>query len=228
VTFPHRIHHRVAADPCDKPGLAYLTAQMIADGGTKDLTYKQIGDALFPMASSVNAQVDKEMCTFGGATHVDNLDAYYKLLRGMLLTARLARRRFPPRQGRRHQRHQGTAARQQRRGVRQRKYSTKRLYQGTPYGHLNTGTISSLEKITLDDVKAFYKRPVQPVAAHYRNRGRLFSGFLTAMKKDFQALPATADPQPRISRRPRSKNRAPSSWTKTRAASPSRSAIRSM
>ena len=38
------------------------------------------------MASSVNAQVDKEMCTFGGATHVDNLDAYYKLLRGMLLT----------------------------------------------------------------------------------------------------------------------------------------------
>ena len=31
------------------------------------------------------------------------------------------------------------------------------LYQGTPYGHLNGGTVSSLERITLDDVKAFYK-----------------------------------------------------------------------
>ena len=31
------------------------------------------------------------------------------------------------------------------------------IYQGTPYGHLNGGTVSSLEKITLDDVKAFYK-----------------------------------------------------------------------
>ena len=54
---------------------------MLAEGGTKDLTYKQIEDALFPMAASVNVQVDKEMTTFVGETHVDNLAAYYKLLR---------------------------------------------------------------------------------------------------------------------------------------------------
>ena len=47
------------------------------------------------MAASVSAQVDKEMTTFGGATHVDNLAEYYKLLRGMLLDAGLARGRFP-------------------------------------------------------------------------------------------------------------------------------------
>src|ERR1035441_1129118 len=58
VTFRIVFTTGSAADPADKPGLAYLTAQMIADGGTKDLTYKQVGDALFPMASSVNAQVD--------------------------------------------------------------------------------------------------------------------------------------------------------------------------
>ena len=58
---------------------------MLAGGGTRDLTYKQIVDALFPMAASVGSQVDQEMTTFSGATHVDNLDAYYKLFRAMLL-----------------------------------------------------------------------------------------------------------------------------------------------
>ena len=175
VTFRIVFTTGSAADPADKPGLAYLTAQMIADGGTKDLTYKQIGDALFPMASSVNAQVDKEMCTFGGATHVDNLDAYYKLLRGMLLTPGWREDDF-----RRVKDDAINAIKVGLRGNNDEElgkevlYET--LYQGTPYGHLNTGTISSLEKITLDDVKAFYKSQYTPVAAHYRNRGRLFSG----------------------------------------------------
>ena len=40
---------------------------------------------MFPMASDFDAQVDKEMTTFSGSTHVDNLEAYYKLIRGMLL-----------------------------------------------------------------------------------------------------------------------------------------------
>ena len=37
------------------------------------------------MAASVANQVDQEMTTFSGATHVDNLDDYYKLFRAMLL-----------------------------------------------------------------------------------------------------------------------------------------------
>src|SRR5436305_1687749 len=74
-----------AADPADKPGLAYLTAMMLANGGSKALTYKQISDALYPMAASVDADVDKEMVTYSGSTHADNLQPYYKLLRGMLL-----------------------------------------------------------------------------------------------------------------------------------------------
>ena len=40
-----------AADPPSKPGLAYLTATMLSDGGTRTLTYRQIEDALFPMAA---------------------------------------------------------------------------------------------------------------------------------------------------------------------------------
>src|SRR5207248_2995281 len=35
------------ADPADKPVLAHLTSGMLGDGGTKDLTYKQIVDAMY-------------------------------------------------------------------------------------------------------------------------------------------------------------------------------------
>ena len=52
VTFRIVFTTGAAADPADKPGLAYLTAQMLADGGTKDLTYKQVVDAMFPMAAA--------------------------------------------------------------------------------------------------------------------------------------------------------------------------------
>jgi zinc protease len=65
------------ADPDGKPGLAALTAHMLADSGTRDLTYKQVEDELFPMAATLNVQVDKEMTTFFGSTHVDNLAEYY-------------------------------------------------------------------------------------------------------------------------------------------------------
>src|SRR6186713_2653104 len=85
VTFRIVFTAGAAMDPADKPGLAYLTALMLADGGTKDLTYRQISDALFPMAASFNSQVDKEMTTFSGVTHADNLAEYYKIVRARLL-----------------------------------------------------------------------------------------------------------------------------------------------
>ena len=79
---------------------------MVADGGAKDLTYKQILDARFPMAAPFGVQIDKEMTTFAGATHVDNLTGYYKLLRAQLLEPGLARGRFRASERRSHQRYQ--------------------------------------------------------------------------------------------------------------------------
>ena len=74
-----------AYDPADKPGLANLTAAQIAGGGTRELTYKQVVDAMFPMAASLSSQVDKEMIAFYGSTDIHNLEKYYALFRGMLL-----------------------------------------------------------------------------------------------------------------------------------------------
>ena len=62
-----------------------LTASMLARGGSRAMSYDRIVQEMYPMATSVNAQVDKEMTVISGTTHVENLDRYYALLKDMLL-----------------------------------------------------------------------------------------------------------------------------------------------
>jgi zinc protease len=180
-----------AADPGDKPGLAHLTAAMLAGGGTKDLTYRQIVDALFPMAGSVTAQTDQEMTVFSGATHVDNLDAYYELFRTMLLEPGWREDDF--------KRLKDEAVNALRVGLRGNNdeelgkevlYST--LYRGTPYGHYSAGTVSAIEKMTLDDVKQFYKEHYTQSNLIVGVAGAYPADFLERIKKDFGVLPPKA------------------------------------
>jgi zinc protease len=184
-----------AADPPSKPGLAYLTAMMLSDGSTRSLTYRQIEDALFPMAASFSAQVDKEMSTFIGETHVDNLEAYYKLVRGMLLDPGWREEDF--------KRVKDDAINGIKSGLRNndeelgKEVLYSEIYQGMSYSHYSMGTVTSMEAITLDDVKHFY-------ASHYA-QAKLILGisggykreFLERMQKDFRQLPAAAGFQPR-------------------------------
>ncbi len=178
-----------AEDPADKPGLARLTAEMLSGGGTKDLTHDQVVNALFPMAASVGSQVDQEMTTFSGATHIDNLEAYYKLFRAMLLEPGWREEDFT--------RLKDSSINSLRVGLRGnndeelgKEVLLSELYQGTPYGHYSVGTVSSLQKLTLDDLKQFYKQ-------HY-TQSRLIVGiaggyspeFLERVKRDFAALPS--------------------------------------
>src|SRR6185503_17105104 len=61
-----------AHDPKGKEGLAALAAAMIADAGSRTMTIAEIKQALFPMAASFDAQVDKELTTFTARVHRDN------------------------------------------------------------------------------------------------------------------------------------------------------------
>jgi zinc protease len=177
-----------AMDPDDKPGLAHLTAAMLAGGGTKDLTYKQIVDAMFPMAGSVAAQTDLEMTAFTGATHVDNLDAYYGLFRAMLLDPGWREDDF-----KRLKDETINALRVGLRGNNDEELGKETLYsalyRGTPYGHYSTGTVSALEKITLDDLRRFYKQHYTQSNLIIGLAGGYPADFLDRMKKDFGVLP---------------------------------------
>jgi zinc protease len=187
VTFRVVFTSGAAADPAASPGLAYLTAQMIANGGSKALTFQQIEDAMFPMASDFDAQVDKEMTTFSGSTHVDNLEAYYGLIRGMILEPGWREDDF--------KRVKDDCINGIKAGLRNNDEELAKevlysdIYQGMPYGHYNGGTVTALEALTLDDVKHFYSR-------HYA-QGNLILGlsggftpaFLERVKADFRRLP---------------------------------------
>jgi zinc protease len=196
VTFRFVFTTGAAADPADKPGLAALTAMMLAEGGTKDLTYKQIADILFPMAASFNVQVYKEMTAFIGETHVDNLAGYYKIVRARLLEPGWREDDFT--------RVKDNAINAIRVGLRNndeefaKEVLYAELYKGGTYGHYNLGTISSLEKLTLDDVKDFYKSQYCQANLFLGIAGGFQPSFLDTMKKDFKAgLPEGAGFSPR-------------------------------
>src|SRR4051812_16040133 len=143
-----------ASDPQDKPGLAHLTGEMLGDGGTKNLTYKQVVDAMYPMATSVHVYSDKEMTTFVGETHLDNLDKFYGLMRQMILEPGWRSEGFA-----RIKDDSLNALRVSLRGNNDEELGKEELYnviyRGHPYGHEDLGTASALQKMTLADLQDF-------------------------------------------------------------------------
>jgi zinc protease len=183
-----------SSDPDSKPGLAYLTAMMLAGGGTKQMTYKQVVDALFPMAASVNAQVDKEMTTFYGETHVDSLQAYYGLLRSMLLDPGWRAEDFERvKEDAIHSIQSGLRNNDEELG-KEVLYST--IYANLSQGHYVGGTVSSLQALTVDDVKSFYRERYAQANVILGIAGGYPAGFLEKVKADFRRLPpASGFPQ---------------------------------
>lgn len=177
-----------ASDPAGKPGLATLTASMLSDGGTEDMSYQEILDAMFPMATSVSSQVDKEMTTFSAVTHVDNLEEFYSLFRAMLLEPGWREEDLT-----RLRDQTINFLRVSLRGNNDEELGKEVLYgaiyEGHPYEHHNAGTVSSLNKITVGDLKKFYR-------AHYTQANLIIGiaggypdGFLERLMQDFEALP---------------------------------------
>src|SRR5262245_25245904 len=188
VTFRILFTTGSAFDPPGKEGLAALTAAMLAKGGTRTLSYDQIVEALYPMAASVNSQVDKEMTVFTGTTHLETLDHYYGLLKDMLLDPG-----FRPEDFKRLREDAINFLRVSLRETNDEELGKEHLYNviyaGHPYGHYNAGKVSSLEKLTIEDVRDFYR-------AHY-TAGNLViglaggypAGFAQKAEADFAKLP---------------------------------------
>lgn len=178
VTFRIQIMKGAASDPRGKEGVAALTAAMLAQGGTRMMTYEQIVEAMYPMATSFGSQIDKEMTVFSGTTHVENLDKYYGLIKQMLLDPGFRAEDFT--------RLKSDAINFLKVTLRQnndeelgKEYLYNVIYEGHPYAHHNVGTVSSLEELTLDDVRAFYK-------SNY-TQGNIVLGLAGGYPKDFPA-----------------------------------------
>jgi zinc protease len=192
VTFRFVFLTGAASDPASKPGAAALTAAMLAQGGTRDLTYKQVVDALYPMAASVSHQVDKEMITFSGATHIDNLEAYYALFRDMLLSPGWRTDDFE-----RLRDNAVNFLRVSLRGNNDEELGKEvlynRIYAGHPYGHHSAGAALALQKTTIADLQQFYREHFTQANLIIGVAGGYPEGFLAQVKGDFSKLPAGAN-----------------------------------
>src|SRR5437762_2452102 len=188
VTFRILFTTGSAFDPPGKEGLASLTASMLAEGGTRSMSYDQIVQALYPMASSVNSQVDKEMTVFSGTTHVENLDRYYALFQDMLLDPGFRAEDF--------KRLREDAINFLKVSLREsndeelaKEHLYNVIYAGHPYGHHNVGKVGSLEKLTIEDVRDFYRANYTAANLMIGIAGGYPKGFAEKVELDFAKLP---------------------------------------
>lgn len=188
VTFRIQFLTGSADDPKGKEGLANLTAAMLAQGGSRKLSYDEIVERFYPMAAGFGVQTDKEMTTFTGQIHNDKRAEYYDLIRQMLLEPGFREDDF--------KRLKEDAMNFLKVNLRQsndeelgkeRLYNI--LYAGTSYEHHSVGKVSSLESITIQDVKDFYKANYTKANLVVGLAGGFDTKFTTQMQTDFAKLP---------------------------------------
>lgn len=176
-------------DPKGKEGVAALTSAMISQGGTKKHTYDEIVEAFYPIAANFGAQTDKEMTTFIGTTHMDNLDKYYSLMREMMFEPGFRDDDF-----KRLKEEAVNYLKVSLRNNNDEELGKERLYNliyaGHPYESNSTGRISSLEKLTIQDVKDFYAKNYTQANAVLGVSGNFTTKFSNALVADFKKLPA--------------------------------------
>ncbi|HKP11175.1 MAG TPA: pitrilysin family protein [Blastocatellia bacterium] len=191
VTFRLLFNAGSASDPKGKEGLAQLTASMLSDAGSRAMTYEQIVSAMYPMATGFGSQVDKEMTVFSGTTHVDNLAKYYQIVSAMLLDPGWRAEDFT-----RVREDQINYLKVSLRQANDEELGKEALYnfiyeEGHPYGHNNAGTIAALERLTLDDLKQFYRDHYTQANFVLGLAGGYPKGFDQKVQSDFAAkLPA--------------------------------------
>ncbi len=189
VTFRILFRTGAAFDPAGKEGLAALTASMLSDGGSEKLSYEDILKRLYPLAASFGSQADKEMTVFVGATHIENLQKYYALIRDMLLTPGFREDDF-----RRLKADMLNFLKVSLREGNDEELGKEQLYNviyaNHPYGHHNLGSVSALEKMSLVDVRHFYRSNYTRSNIVIGLAGGFPPEFEAQVRQDFGQLPS--------------------------------------
>jgi len=151
-----------ANDPKGKEGLARLTGSMIASAGSSEMPIDEIRRALFPIAGTLTASVDREQTTFTGSIHRDNWKKFFEIVLPMLLSPGFREEDFS-----RIKDNQLNALKQDLRNNDEEELGRERLqtnlFRGSPYGHTTLGTVAGIQQISLNDVKDFWRQ-------HYTRR----------------------------------------------------------
>jgi zinc protease len=178
-----------ADDPAGKEGLADLTASVVGAGATAKRSYKDLVEALYPLAASIDAQVDREATVFSLVVHRDKLDEATALLAEVLTQPG-----FDPNDLDRHRKDSLSYLTTQLRAANDELLGLEalqqRIYANHPYGHSPAGTVKGLAAITPDDVKAFYREHYTSGNLMLGVAGGYPEGFPERLARALAALPA--------------------------------------
>lgn len=175
-------------DPVGKEGLAALTSQIMTNGATTNNKYEDILAKLYPLAAGYGAGTDKEMTTVGGRIHKDNLDEFYTLLMDAILNPAFNQDDFD-----RIKKNTLSGIENDLRFSSDEELGKATLhttvFKGTPYGHITSGTVAGLNSITLEDVKAFYKKYYNKNNFVIGLAGGFDDAFVEKLRGDLNKLP---------------------------------------
>jgi zinc protease len=176
-------------DPAGKEGLAALTALMIGQAGTEKRSYKDLVEALYPMAATIDSETDREVTVVAGRVHRDKLADYTALLEEALFHPGFAQSDFE-RNKEQLLAYLTTTLRSSDDELLGLEAIQDQIFAHHPYGHPTEGTVAGLKSITLDDVKGFYR-------AHYTRANLILgaaggypAGYVERLEQDLAALPA--------------------------------------
>lgn len=189
ITFRIILRSGAVNDPKGKEGLNALTANLIAQGGTKDLTYSQVVDKLYPWAASIDVETDYEITTFIGDVHKDHLDDFYKLFSDLLLHPRFDSADFQ-----RVKDLQLNYLKTNLRATNDEALGKEALnafmFEGHPYGTTEVGTVQGVSSITLQDVKDYFAKMYTQANLWLGLAGGYPPTLVDKLKTDFSTLPA--------------------------------------
>ena len=175
------------------------TAKLITEGGTGELSFSDIQDKIYPMAASYYSSVDKEVSVFTFAVHIDWLDKFYPILKGLILNPSFSESDFQ-----RVKANQQNYVDQVIRASSDEEYSKIALedflFRGTKYQHMVQGKTESVKSITLDDVKDQYKNFFTKNNLMIGIAGNYSDEFLEKLKIDLAKFP---DTKPKIPETPK-------------------------
>ncbi len=177
-----------ADDPVGREGLAALTGSLLAEGGTKQLTYEQLLAAFYPMAAGVGVQVERDATVVQGTVHRDHLDGFYELVRQIVIEPRFAAKEFA-----RLKADQRNALVSGLRAIDDEAFGQEALssllYAGQPYGRPVEGTVRGIEALAREDVEAFHGARFTRDVLTLGVGGSVPDGFVERVAKDLAALP---------------------------------------
>ena len=187
VVIKVRFDNGSIADPTDKRGLTYATASLMAQGGAGGVRYSDIQDRMHPWAAGYSAAVDKQVSTFTFQVPVDFIDEFYPLVKNVLLAPDFSEKDFS-----RVMKAQQNYVDQVVRASSDEDYSKfaleDQLFRGGNMQHLKQGTSASVKAITLDDIKAHYKKVFTRNNVSIGIAGNYSDALLARLKADIGGL----------------------------------------